>query len=187
MSKFFSTLSLIACALLAVGCSHNDKDKEKVQLPPRQCPQVALVRDLQLISDYGQNAPDAKELVAMGALRDIKGDCRYSDKGVDIRYTLYMAAARGPRLGGDKISFPFFVALLDPSGQIVKKDMLTTDFTFSGSDKRVEKEQEMHVFIPLPDDKTTAEGYRILTGFQLTQPQIDAVRQAKDKRLEGGN
>lgn len=172
MSKRYAALSLVACALIASGCSH----EKEIQ---RLCPQVAMVRDLQQIYDYGQNTPAPSELVAVSAMQKIEGDCSYSDKGADVHFTLSLAAAKGPRLGGDKMSFPFFVALLDPSGKIVKKDMLTTNVAFASGEKRVDKQEELHVFIPLPDPKASAEGYRILTGFQLTQDQIEAVRQEK--------
>lgn len=178
MKKRWTYGLLLGCAALA-GCASNDKEKE----PPRLCPQTAIVRDLQQVFDYGGNEPNEKELVAVAALRDLKGDCSYNDKGADVKFTLYLAAAKGPRLGGNQISLPFFVALLNPAGEIVQKNMLTTTFTFSGSDKRTEKEEEMHVFIPLPDVKTSAEPYRILTGFQLTESQIETVRKAKEAKI----
>jgi len=171
-------LGFVCLPLLLSGCASKEK------APVRRCPQVAIVRDLAIDRDYGANPPDEKELVAAAGMKDFDGGCSYSDKGVDVNVTLNMIAAKGPRLGGDNVGFPFFVSLLDGEDKILKKEMMMANFTFPTGKKNAEHKEDLHVFVPLPDDKTNAEPYRVLFGFQLTEEQLKDVRSAKEALFE---
>jgi len=167
-----ATLFLSACA----------SDKE--QPLPRSCPQVAYVRDLGRIEDYGNDTPGQNTLVSIAAMRGIEGTCDYRDPddveeqgdGVDIQFDLKFAAEKGPRLGGDRIGFPFFVSIVNPDGDIVKKEIMTVDFTFPAGGKGLQKSEPLHVFLPLKKGED-AMGYRVLAGFQLTEAQYKALQE----------
>lgn len=162
---------ILLCVALVAACS-SDKG------PKRLCPQTAIVRELERVQDFGHDTPGRENLVAEGLLRGVKGSCHYRDEGgVDVDFAVRMAAARGPRLGGDHVSFPFFVAVADPSKDILSKEMMTAEFRFSGKDKIAEHEETLHVFIPADKDADAA-WYQVLIGFQLSEDQLDAARKA---------
>ncbi len=176
---------LLLGALAACGSDKKDKsadadadaatEHEDKALP--HCPQVAIVSDLAEIHDYGTAKPDPANLVAASKMQAVSGDCGYRDDGIDIAFTLHFLAARGPRLDGKRMEFPFFVAIVDPDGNIVDKNMMTAEFKFSGDDKTADRDEDLHVFIPLPKkQQKTGPDYRVLTGFQLTEAQWEAAR-----------
>lgn len=169
------TRSLFALGLAVLALAGCSSDKE----PPRLCPQVAIVRNLERIEDHGRDAPDPSTLVAVAALRDIDGTCDYKDKGVDIAFDLNIAAEKGARLGSDQISFPFFVSLVGPEDQVIAKESMTTKIDFPSGDTRTKKTESLHVFLPLKP-KETAEGYRVLLGFQLSEDQLKAAREKEN-------
>jgi hypothetical protein len=171
MNRSFPVLCA-AVALLA-ACASDDKKAE----PQRLCPQTAIVRELQNIKDYGGEAPDDSAIVATALMRGVQGRCEYKEEGAGVSFDLKMAAERGERLGGDRVSFPFFVAVLTPDQKILSKELMTTDFTFSGKDRLVEKTEGLHVFIPMDKD-ADGTNYQVLMGFQLTEEQLKAVRNA---------
>lgn len=197
-------LSLFLLALLALGtlgltaCGSDDKDKPDAQKAeehadeaPRGkskihdvspiCPQVAVVRGLDLLRDYGRETGGDDQLVAAARLLKVEGTCEYTDAGVDVLYSLNMAAKRGPRLGGAHYSLPLFVAIMDPSGQVVDKNQMAVDLTFSSDDKVINHAEAMHVFIPMNKmERNNGPSYRILTGFQLSPEQ---ATEAKAKML----
>ncbi len=145
-------------------------------LPPRRCPQVAILRDLERVADHGNDAAVPETLVAVAAMTGLEGACAYRKKGVDVLFTLRMAAQKGPRLGGERVSFPFFVSLVDPSDAPVSKEIMTADFSFSSGGRMAKKDESLRVFIPL-EDGADGSAYRVLMGFQLTEAQLKQARE----------
>ena len=107
----------------------------------------------------------------------MRGDCAYIKGGIDVSFSLNFVAARGPRLGGLHASFPYFIALLDPSDKVLEKNRMTKEFGFSSSSKITQDSEDLHVFIPLPKEQMSlGPSYRVLVGFQLTKEQLDMTR-----------
>lgn len=184
-----TAILLLLVSLSACGTSKDDKDADKTEsdkkteinkkkeAPLPICPQVAILRDLETMKDYGTEKPDPSELVGQAKMLSIDGECGYTDEGIDVKFNLNMAAAKGPRLGGLHISFPYFIAVVAPDETILNKNKMTAEFGFSSDSKITQKAESLHVFIPLPKDKrSTGPEYRVLTGFQLDEDQLSAIR-----------
>jgi len=62
-------LPLSACSYIGLG-----DDKPKVM-----CPQVAVVRELERIADYGRDEPEKNNLVAVATMSGIIGECEYTE------------------------------------------------------------------------------------------------------------
>lgn len=150
--------------------------------PKLICPQVAILRELKSVRDYGHEKPSATQLVAAARMQNVAGDCGYEDDGIDIAFRIDFTAIKGPRLGSDRAEFPFFIAVVDPSGKILNKDQMTESFRFSDDAKPVTRTEPLHVFIPMPKDQhQTGPDYRVLTGFQLSEEQLKEIRAAENK------
>lgn len=191
-----SILSLAMLGLLLSACG-TDKEAKEADEPEEQtaelkqpqprsvhpiCPQVATIRELSTVHDYGNDTPEENQLVASAKLLRIKGDCEYMDESVDVSFKIEMAAQRGPRLGSSHIDFPIFIAVTDPDGTILNKDQMTTKISFSGNDKIAMHEESIHVVIPLPKDKQhSGPYYKVLSGFQLSPAQF-----AQNKKATSG-
>jgi len=179
-------LLCILLALTACGSDNTsgdksvDKDKtdkstsSKDKIDPTKnliCPQVAILQAGEEIYDYGGEKPDPSQLVAKARMRSIEGDCGYVKDGIDIAFTLHMRAQRGSRLGAGHVSFPYFIAIVDPAENVVSRQTVTAQFDFSGMDKVAEDNEPLHVFIPISEQAIPAgPAYRVLVGFQ--QPKI---------------
>ncbi len=174
--KKFACLSVF---LALLGCADGE-EKELDSTPPPQaeirterliCPQVAILREAESVVDYGGEQASEDQVVAKARLAKIDGDCAYrkdEDKpsGIDIQFKLKATALRGPRLGGDSVSFPYFIAVVDPSDKVLSREVVTAKFRFSGSDAGAEIDESLHVFIPMPVMALNAgPDYRVLTGF----------------------
>lgn len=167
--------------------SKADKDEQKlaalkepkIKAPEPICPQVAVVRGLDLVKDYGNESPAPDQLVSAGKMTKIEGDCAYTDEGVDVKFTANMAMKRGPRLGGSHVSFPIFVAVLDPAGTVLNKNQMTVEVSFSSDETVTFHAEPLHVFIPLTKaQKTLGPNYKVLAGFQLSPAQADRAKAA---------
>ena len=189
--KKFGVTGMMLLSLLALAACGSDGDKkakadESADKPKKEeiktddliCPQVAILQEAQDIQDYGGEKPDPAQAVAAAHMVKIDGDCAYhkdekkkAKNGIDISFTLHLDAWRGPRLGGNDTSFPYFVALVDPSENILSRQILTAHFTFSGADKKTADEEKLHIFIPLSAEEMQAgPDYRVLVGFKNAKP-----------------
>jgi len=162
--------SVLCIALLALAACANTSEA-----PVRKCPQVAILRPLERVEDYGNDTVDSSTLVAVAVMQSLSGKCAYESNGVDLNFTLSMKAEKGPNLGGNRISFPYSVSVITPDDKIIAKDMMTATFTFDDKTKLATTEEPLHVFLPLAKDED-ASTYRVLTGFQLTESQLKAAR-----------
>ena len=199
--KIFALLAFACLLNFAAACSKDTEQSQEEEEQERQeketaeakaavetwhpkliCPQVAIIDELSTIRDYGGAQPAAGQLVGASRMQSISGDCGYQDDGIDIAFELDFVAARGPHLTGNRVQFPFFVAVVDPNGTILNKNMMTEEFHFKDEDKTTERSDNLHVFIPMPKDKhQTGPNYRVLTGFQLSEDQLKQVRAAENK------
>ncbi len=172
----------IFCLFLALAACASDEEKPEAEpeAPPKAeiktknliCPQVAVVKEADEAVDYANGEADPAKLIAKARLTGIEGDCGYrtgdaDESGIDISFTLKSMAMRGPKLPeSNKVSFPFFVAVLDPSDNIVTRQTLSAGYRFPGDDKLREQSEQLHVFIPMPEEKLIAgPDYRVLVGF----------------------
>jgi len=176
---------------LAMAACASDEDvavpEAEPEAPPKQeiktqnliCPQVAVVKEAEEAADYQNGEADPAKLIAKAKMTGIDGDCGYrkgdlDESGIDIAFTLKSVAMRGPKLDKEKakISFPFFVAVLDQSDQIVNRQTLTEKYRFSGDEKVKEQSEQLHIFIPMPEENLTAgPDYRVLIGFMKAKAE----------------
>lgn len=163
-------LALSFLSVLVAGCASDGPPK-----PERKCPQVAILRPLEKIEDHGNDMIDPSTLVAAARMLKVDGNCTYDEKGADVRLTLTMGAEKASRLGGDKMNFPFFISLVDAQDKVVSKEIMTANFVFEEDKKVSVVEMPLRVFIPLKEDES-AEAFRVLTGFQLTEEQLKTTK-----------
>ena len=199
-SSLWLVLALVSSlALTACGSDKSDEDakadKEKMSAKEEHlaeinsgpkiasvqpiCPQVGIVRGLDVVRDYGNETAAPDQLVAAAKLLKTEGDCEYKDDGVDIAFKADMALKRGPRLGGNRVSFPIFVAVLNPAGDVLNKNQITVEVSFSGDEGYANHAEALHVFIPLAKtQQQSGPSYKVLTGFQLSPAQADQAKAA---------
>ena len=165
----FAPLLLTACA------SDNTKTASS-------CPQTVVVRELDRMSDYGTETPEPQNLLAHAEITGLGNKkCTFDEDGVNLHFDLAMKAERGPRLQGDSINFPFFVAIVRPDHTILTKKRLAAAFTFHGQGASAEPTENLHILLPSP---ANTEGTQILIGFQLSHDQLDATRKNEDAAIE---
>ena len=191
-------LLAFALALPLVSCGSSDdsakpdaeKSKESEKDKPPQakmakvdpiCPQVAVVRSLETFRDFGHETPAANQLVSAAKLTGIEGDCSYTDEGIDVAFNVNIVAKRGPRLGGRHVTYPYFVAVVDPDGKILNKNQMAAEINFASDEQTANDAEALHVFIPLTKKKrSNGPYYRVLAGFQLSPEQEAQAKAAAE-------
>lgn len=146
-----------------------DPDKQPMPI----CPQVAIVRELDTYlrtkdgEAYDERELKPEELVSGAKMNRVKGDCVYRKDGVDAKFKLAIVAAKGPLLEGLRTSYPYFVAVVDPSGNVLNKENYSAEIGFSSEKRTMEHEESLRIHIPLPPDtRASGASYQVLMGFQ---------------------
>lgn len=150
---------------------------------PKECPGVEVLPDTRSITyfDDPEGKPTGK-LIARASLVDIKGGCDYSADGVivDIDMIMQGKITDHGRYEGRKdleafMTFPYFVAVMDPSGKMIDKKIMATAMRFQPEVDDLDHAEKITQNIPLPDISKGPE-YTITVGFQLNRAQLDYNR-----------
>lgn len=141
------------------------------------CPKVAIVRDLQTVTQFRPGAGrDLTDVVSRAALVDYAGNCEYGSDGVTVNVNLFLVAERGPALQGEQAKYTYFVAMAKPGqDQPATKTTFDTTVDFPPGKNRAGNREELNPRIPLPKD-VNAKDWNIFIGFQLTPEQLEYNR-----------
>ncbi len=150
---------------------------------PPPCPRVSILKEARLLTLYGDGpGREAPDVAFDLELRNVTSDCDYdlddSGGGVEVTFALPIRALRGPAAESDRVSVPFFVALTDPSRQIVTKEVFTAEIAFEADSTSARTVEEMEQWIPLGPGEIGAR-YETLVGFQLTAVQLEESQRPK--------
>ena len=176
---------LLAAALLTLAACGGD---DEVEPPPTAseieiirpdlvfaCPDVSVVADVAEIRRYDGAVADPSRLVAQLTVGDFRGGCEYDDDGVTVALDLDFDAQRGPRYGGAPVPFDYFVAVVDGTDRILAKEVFATEVMVEPGSTRGQVTEQLAQRIPL-DRRALGPTYQILLGFQVSEAELQALR-----------
>ena len=184
MFLFRRLFVLLALSVIITGCESIGSvfDGEETAKEPRQCPYVGIVDDTRNIILFKghpdmNNFNDETHIIAAAAMTDFNGGCTYDGAGVEVELNLDFIAQLGPAARAQptdpvKTVFPYFIAITDPSGNIIAKHTFDLSLSFDGYEKNAKKTEELRQYIPL-NGTYNAGRYQVFAGFQLTKEQFD--------------
>lgn len=165
--KFASTLAVLA---LLTACSSNNDAAPA-------CPLVAAPGDVAKITRF-RDGPgrDLIDVVAEAQIADAAVQCDYDRSGVTVQLQLAILGTRGPADTSRTAAFDYFVAIADPQGTIVAKEIFPVSFSFENR-QRVGQIENLEQRIPLAN-RADGAAYKIVVGFQLSPAELEWNRRA---------
>ncbi len=151
-------------AIVLAACSGNDE-------PPPDCPEVAVINGLESATFYNPPATESLESLDYSvSLENLRGACSYTDGALDLSVSVDIVARFGPAFSRDTLEIPYFIAVENPSGDIVfKREFGTTIDPAPGNRSAGNREFfEQQVFGATPE---TGPDYSILFGLQIDRNQ----------------
>lgn len=170
-------LAVSATAILTLsGCStwrgivnYVQSDSESI------CPDVAILANTSVIPVFDPNkGADPANVVYTMKMTGISTRCDYSKRGhsADVNLRAKITATRAPGGDGAHYKVPYYLAVTT-DGKVIDKQVRWFEFDFPKSAASVTAEIEVDSLpIKMAPQKRSFE-YHVLTGFQLTQTQID--------------
>ena len=146
------------------------------------CPAVTPAPDLQRapqFADITKINPDG--LLATAMMGKIKANCTLTDKAINLDLAVSFGGQLGPAgvTSNDKdafYSYPYFVAVLDPAGTIVAKDVFAVTLPFKAGQKNVVVEETLKQTITVSNPSVAVKSYRVMVGFQLSLEELEFIR-----------
>jgi len=165
-------LGLLGSLLLLAACG------SKEEITVLTCPQVFIVQEA---ARYTQWAPgQGRDLIDVRYDADIvtvEWLCTFlTDKNrVDMEVRFALRALMGPASDGRQVRLPYFVAVADPSGAVIAKQVFGMDIAFPGNAleiAHIESVLQRITYGRIAD----AARYTVYIGFQLSPEQLAEVR-----------
>ncbi len=168
-------LALAAAAILLSGCGLFDNT------PPPPCPRISILRDAERVTLFRAGAGrDVSDIEFEAEIGEIRAACEIKGKQVAVRTQVAIFAARGAASAGKPLALAFFVAITDPGGRIIAKEVFESPFEFKANQQRAGVTEEIDQAIPLAG-QVQAEDYDILVGFQLSAEQLEYNRRSRPR------
>jgi hypothetical protein len=157
---------LAAAGLALLGCSGSEA--------PRQvaCPLPGIVAGLETNSVFRGGASTGREadLQYAAAMENIGGGCAYDEDGMRIDLAVDVVVEPGPGFAGGPVSVPWFVAVADPSGAIIDKQVFTSSVAIADGAIRGGSRESVQQRFPGVDVAEGA-GYRLYLGLEIDRDE----------------
>lgn len=145
------------------------------------CPRVSIVDELSSLSEFANPSNTSESnLISRVNLQQVESSCSFQSGQVSVDLKMAFEStlgAKGRVRSTDKpfFSYPFFVAVTNPKGIIMAKEVFSASMTYDkGEDSHVYFET-MRQLIPL-DRQDNAKRHQVLLGFQLDPAQLQYNR-----------
>lgn len=160
-------LTTLLAGLVVMSCA---------SAPPRAevCPVVSFIDGLDKVTVFGeQGGADLANVLYSAEVTQLAAVCTFKRKGAEVSAEFLLIADRG--LGDrERVARPnYFVAITDPDGNVMAKEVFQAEIPFNDNRRRVGRKEEIEPFIPYQGPDGDFTGYRVLIGFQLTPEQVD--------------
>jgi hypothetical protein len=138
------------------------------------CPVVSFVDGLEKVTVFGaQGGADLANVLYSAEVTQLAAVCQFNRNGTAVSAEFLLIADRG--LGDrERVARPsYFVAVTDPEGNIMAKEVFQTEIPFNDNRRRVGRKEEIEPFLPYQGYNGDFTGYRVLIGFQLSPEQVE--------------
>lgn len=143
------------------------------------CPIGSIPNDASKVTRF-RDGPgrDLTDVVNQGEILEILVQCKYEKNVLVVNLQVAVAGQRGPADRSRKADFEYFVAILDPQGNIVTKEPFKVNFDFPPNRDRLAIVDELEPRVPL-SDLAQGPNYNIMVGFQLTADELEWNRKRR--------
>ncbi len=141
------------------------------------CPRIEIVEELGAINEFtNPRRPVNANLISRVDLNSADSTCEYGRNSVTVDLKLVFEGLLGPKgriRPDDKpfFSYPFFVAVTSPSGQILAKEVFAASLTYDAGQEEQIYYESLRQIIPVRG-KRSGSRHKIMIGFQLTEDQL---------------
>lgn len=179
-----SRIALLGALLLLPAACSSGEDFGKV---PLACPTVGVLSDASALRVFGDGTgrDQANTAYELEFMRAHLLECKLKEGEMTATIRFEARARTGPAAPSNEYEYPYFVALLNPDGEVISKDLRKGTVKFkSGKTEAFFAQEYEDIEFTVPEGKDGL-GFEILIGFQLTREQIE-LKRAQDAAPKSG-
>ena len=140
---------------------------------PPPCPNVSILASSERLVLFRPGpGRDITDILTEADVSNLSSACEYDDRRVDVDTTFEIIAARGPKADTNVVIIAYFVAIVDPDGRVIAKEVFESRIEFPKGRRRIGVREQVAQRIPLAE-RVLGQDYQILVGFQLTPDQLE--------------
>jgi hypothetical protein len=159
-------LPAATAALLLAGCTGDPVN------PATVCPQGLILADAGEATIFREGAGrDLTDISAHVRIADVVVDCKRDRRLVTVDLQIAIAAERGPANRSGRQDVGYFVAVVDPQGNVMNRQTFNVAFAWPENRVRVGtvEDIEPRIQVESPDK---APSYQIWVGLLLDEEQL---------------
>jgi hypothetical protein len=147
--------------------------------PRAICPQGLILADAGEVTVF-RDGPgrDITDVLTQARIADIVVGCKPERRSVTVDLQVAIAAERGPANREGRQDIEYFVAVVDPQGEVLTRQNFRMSFAWPENRTRVGSVDELEPRIPITAPEKAPE-YQIWVGLQLTEEQLAWNRRSK--------
>lgn len=140
--------------------------------PSSICPQGLILADAGEVTIFRDGAGrDITDVMTQARIADVVVNCKPDRRSVTVDLQVAIAAERGAANRAGRQDLDYFVAVVDPTGQVLTRQNFRMSFVWPENRQRVGAVDELEPRIPISGPEKAPE-YRIWVGFQLSEEQL---------------
>jgi hypothetical protein len=161
-------LLLLALVLPMFGCGGADPAFVAIS-----CPTNSVLAQAAFVTKHAAGGATPANTILTASMGPGLVGCDYDQEDFEVTFDLSMpiTATRGPAGSAGPHRLTYFVAVLDPAGNMLSKRVFERDVNFGGANSANWNERVRDSTIRLPQGRRPVE-YQIVTGFQLTPAEL---------------
>jgi hypothetical protein len=165
---------LVALAGGLAACTSLQRNKYE-DVP---CPRIATIANADKITQFREGAGrDLTDVEYTAAIVDQIATCYYEDNAAEVSLRLGFQIARGPADDDRVANIDYWVAVLNPQGDIMGRQRFNSAYEFRNNRTQLVAVEELTQRIPL-DDPKNGVNYRVIFGFILTPEELEYNKRA---------
>lgn len=121
-----------------------------------------------------------------GSIEGVRGFCRYvGTNPITMEVEIDFSFGRGPMAGGDRRSYPYFVAVTRRDRNVLAKEEFAIDVKFDKNETLVRRRETVSgIEIPRATETVSGVNFEVIVGFELTPEQLAFNRAGKRFRMQ---
>lgn len=171
-----------------MGVQKQQAPTQKLVSATPDCPRVAALPELARVTQFADESnPVPNTILTETELTKLDSSCITSENAINLDIVLNFTSRLGTAglsQGTTESSYThaYFVAVVNPDGSILAKDVFGLSPVFASGQKEVYSSERLQQTIPL--SKTVpADKYQIMVGFQLSEGELAYNRSLKPREV----
>jgi hypothetical protein len=174
IDRKFAPLGALLVALALAGCGRSAKE----ELAGNYCPNPLTVSDAERLTRFKPGpGRDPRDIVFEAAIGGATAACALKSNSMSVDLVLRVAVNAGPSVTPGVTHVPYFVRILNGSGQVVQGQEFNADFRLSQSNPRGVSEEKLTLDLPFNRIRDLG-AYRVAVGLMPTAEELEYNRRS---------